>query len=186
MNFRSEPRYKSCMQKMTSYLWPRADQKAVLDLSKAFLCLAVDVQTDMILSIDAESLKTLDSAPPNKGAVEGPVQGIAFATVFRLFAPTLGKYAQKALLQIPQLRQALEAFDGSLSDRIEMRLRNPPADDDVLSEIQKRTELSPVPIAKDQFLQTVKIVSVSCTGIHLKYCFNNVCSSLALKRSFPF
>lgn len=162
MNNHFEPRFKGWTKKMTMRLWPKAEQHEILDLSKAFQCLAVDLQTDMILSVDADSLKTLDY-PPTKVVVNGSLQGAALAHALRLFSPTVGRWVQKTIVNIPHLRRLLDNFAATLSKRIDDRLENPPPEDDVLTEVLRKMDFSPVPITKDQFYSTAMILTVRST-----------------------
>ncbi|KAF1973472.1 cytochrome P450 [Bimuria novae-zelandiae CBS 107.79] len=160
MNNHFEPRFKGWTKKMVERLVPKAERAEIMDLSKAFQCLSVDLQTDMILSVDAESLKTLDY-PPTKIVVNGSLQGAALAHALRLFSPTIGRAVQKTIVNIPHLRRLLDNFASTLSKRIDARLANPPPTGDVLTEVLRKTDLSPVPISKEQFYSTAKILTVA-------------------------
>ncbi|KAF2651562.1 cytochrome P450 [Lophiostoma macrostomum CBS 122681] len=160
MNKHFEPRYKGWMKKMVDKLVRKAEQAEVLDLGKAFQCVAVDLQTDLVLSVDAESLKTLDY-PPTKVVVNGSLQGVAVAHALRLFSPSVGRAVQKTIVNIPHVRKLLDNFAITLSNRIDARLANPPPENDVLTEVLRKSELSPVPIPRDQFYSTTKILTVA-------------------------
>lgn len=159
MNNHFEPRFKGWTGKMVDRLALKAERAETMDLSKAFQCLAVDLQTDMILSVDAESLKTLDY-PPTKVVVNGSLQGAALAHALRLFSPTIGRAVQKTIVNIPHLRKLLDNFADTLSKRIDARLANPPSTGDVLTEVLRKSKVSPVPISKEQFYSTAKILTV--------------------------
>ena len=149
---------------MITRLIPKAEREEILDLSKAFQCLSVDLQTDLILSVDVESLKSLDY-PSIKIVVNGSLQGAALAHALRLVSPTVGRWVQKTIVNIPHLRSLLDNFAETLSKRIDKRLSDPPPQDDVLTEVLRKTDLSPVPITKEQFYSTAKILTVSCNEV---------------------
>lgn len=159
MNSHFEPRYKGWMKKMVEQLVPKAERAEVMDLGKAFQCVAVDLQTDLVLSFDTGSLKTIDY-PPTKVVVNGSLQGVAVAHALHLFSPTIGRAVQKTIVNIPHVRKLLDNFAVTLFKRIDARLANPPPTNDVLTEVLRKTELSQVPIPKDQFYSTTKILTV--------------------------
>ena len=145
---------------MTTRLWPKAERYEVLDLSKAFQCLAVDLQTNLILSVDVGSLKTLDY-PPTKVVVNNSLQGVAVAYALRLLSPTIGRWVQKIIVNLPHVRKLLDKFAETLSKRMDNRIEHPPSEGDVLTEVLRKMKLSPIPINNEQFYSTAKILTVS-------------------------